>query len=100
MGDAIGPIRVDAVFALPGTAWTTVLELPAGSTVAGALVTLLRVDTGPEGLADAIHAKRIGLFGRRVDEDFVLSDGDRLELYRPLTADPKDARRRRAARSG
>ncbi|MEW5836374.1 MAG: RnfH family protein [Pseudomonadota bacterium] len=100
MGDAVGPIRVSAVFALPGIAWTTVLDLPAGATVADAMVALLRADARPEGLADAIRTKRIGLFGRRVDEDFVLSDGDRLELYRPLTADPRDARRRRAARSG
>ena len=39
---------------------------------------------------------RLGIFSRRVAADDVLQDGDRVEIYRPLTLDPKDARRRRA----
>jgi putative ubiquitin-RnfH superfamily antitoxin RatB of RatAB toxin-antitoxin module len=37
-----------------------------------------------------------GIFGRRVTADTRLSDGDRIELYRPLLIDPKEARRLRA----
>ena len=38
----------------------------------------------------------IGIFGCRVSADMHLRDGDRIELYRPLLVDPKEARRRRA----
>lgn len=37
-----------------------------------------------------------GVWGKRVAEDYVLRAGDRVEIYRPLRADPKEARRRRA----
>ncbi|HEX5863380.1 MAG TPA: RnfH family protein, partial [Casimicrobiaceae bacterium] len=39
----------------------------------------------------------VGIFGKRVRRDTMLGDGDRIELYRRLIADPKAARRRRAA---
>jgi len=38
----------------------------------------------------------VGIFGKVVEEDAPLTDGDRVEIYRPLAADPKEARRRRA----
>jgi len=41
---------------------------------------------------------RIGIFGKLVRADARVSDGDRVEIYRPLAADPKEARRRRAAK--
>lgn len=40
----------------------------------------------------------IGVFGNRVGDDEPLVEGDRVELYRPLVIDPKEARRQRAAR--
>jgi len=39
----------------------------------------------------------IGVFGRAVADDYELTDGDRIEIYRPLIADPKEIRRQRAA---
>jgi putative ubiquitin-RnfH superfamily antitoxin RatB of RatAB toxin-antitoxin module len=39
-----------------------------------------------------------GIFGRRAKLDHPLKDGDRVEVYRPLTIDPKEARRRRASK--
>jgi uncharacterized protein len=41
-------------------------------------------------------ASGIGIFGLAKPLDAVLADGDRIELWRPLIADPKDARRQRA----
>jgi putative ubiquitin-RnfH superfamily antitoxin RatB of RatAB toxin-antitoxin module len=41
---------------------------------------------------------RVGIFGKVVDPDSQLRDGDRVEIYRPLEADPKEARRRRVRR--
>ncbi|ANB18556.1 RnfH family protein [Dokdonella koreensis] len=40
----------------------------------------------------------VGVWSRQAAPDTVLADGDRIEIYRPLKADPKDARRRRAAK--
>ena len=37
----------------------------------------------------------VGIFGKKKTPDTMLRDGDRVEIYRPLVADPKDARRRR-----
>jgi putative ubiquitin-RnfH superfamily antitoxin RatB of RatAB toxin-antitoxin module len=37
----------------------------------------------------------VGIFGKKKTPDTVLREGDRVEIYRPLVADPKDARRRR-----
>ena len=41
----------------------------------------------------------VGIFGKRVAPDTALRDGDRVEIYRPLIAEPKAARRERAKRS-
>ncbi len=38
----------------------------------------------------------MGVYGQRCRDDYILADGDRLELYRPLQFDPKESRRRRA----
>jgi len=40
----------------------------------------------------------IGVFGKAVADDYLPADGDRIEIYRPLIADPKEVRRQRAAR--
>lgn len=78
-------ISVEVVCALPGTAEAVTLSLPAGSTAAGAVA------------ASGLPARgKIGVFGKIVNPDTRLSDGDRVEIYRPLALDPKEARRRRA----
>ena len=38
----------------------------------------------------------LGIFGKAVKDETVLCDGDRIEIYRPLLIDPKEARRKRA----
>ena len=40
----------------------------------------------------------LGVFGKSIAEDYNLVDGDRIEIYRPLIADPKEVRRQRAAK--
>jgi hypothetical protein len=42
-----------------------------------------------------LHSAPLGIFGKVVKDDTPLRDGDRIEIYRPLQADPKEARRRR-----
>ncbi|MGB8435855.1 MAG: RnfH family protein [Burkholderiales bacterium] len=44
--------------------------------------------------------QRVGVHGKLVQLAHVLRDGDRVEIYRPLSADPKEARRTRAVRRG
>lgn len=44
-----------------------------------------------------IETSYFGVFGKAVKDDFELSEGDRIEIYRPLIADPKEVRRQRAA---
>jgi putative ubiquitin-RnfH superfamily antitoxin RatB of RatAB toxin-antitoxin module len=76
---------VQVVRALPRKEKAVVVELPEGATVAEAL----RAAGVREGVA-------AGIFGARVAQETPLSDGDRVEVYRPLRMDPKEARRRRA----
>ncbi len=81
-------MRVQVVLAWPRRHQAVELELPDGARVADALAAC--------GLAlDGVAGQAV--FGERVEADAALRDGDRLELLRPLRADPKDARRRRAA---
>jgi len=90
---ASGSVRVEVVYALPGRAWSARIDLPAGATAAQALE-----QSGFEASIPGIDvaALAFAVFGRPVNATTVLRDGDRLELLRPLLADPKQARRRRA----
>ena len=45
-----------------------------------------------------LNVNRVGIFGRPAAAETPVADGDRIEIYRPLRADPKEARRRRASR--
>jgi len=79
-------MRVEVVRAARGGAEVVAIRLPDGATVRDALA------------AARMQADRVGIFGKRVAMDARLSDGDRVEIYRPLAVDPKEARRRRARR--
>jgi len=73
------------------------LRLPAGSTLADAL----RASHLLDGLAAAqVDALQAGIWGRAAGADTPLREGDRVELTRPLQADPKEARRQRYRRDG
>jgi hypothetical protein len=85
-------IRVTVVYAAPGTEAIVTVVLPPASTVADALAgsgLLLHPGVDASQLSCAVH-------GERADALTPLRDGDRVELVRPLIADPKDVRRRRA----
>ncbi|WP_166432717.1 RnfH family protein [Luteimonas yindakuii] len=83
-----GTIRVRVVLAWPRRFEEVELRLPAGARVADAIASSGLPLEGIDGQA---------VFGERVDTGALLNDGDRIELLRPLVADPKDARRRRAS---
>ena len=88
-------ITVTVVYALPEAATEIEVKLIAGATVADAVERSGLAARHPE--AD-IARRSVGVFGRRVDRRTIVADGDRVEVYRPLLADPKDARRKRARR--
>ena len=86
-------IAVTVVYALPERAIEIELHLDEGATVAEAIERSGIAARFPE-IANA----PVGIFGKRVARDATLASGDRVEIYRPVIADAKSARRRRAAR--
>lgn len=86
-------IRVEVAYAEPRRQWLLAVSLPAGATVSDA-VRLSGIAAQVPGLI--IDPRRIGIHGRKVSPEQVLADGDRVEIYRPLLADPKEVRRARA----
>ena len=79
-----------------GVAFEVEVELQAPATAWDAVRASGVLERWPE-LAGA--APSIGVWGRVTSADAALADGDRVELYRPLAADPQEARRRRAAKA-
>jgi putative ubiquitin-RnfH superfamily antitoxin RatB of RatAB toxin-antitoxin module len=86
-------VRVQVVLALPHAQDIVDLELDAGSTLEQAVRLSGIPGRHPE---LGLGAESAGIFGIREPRDRLLADGDRVELYRPLRADPKAARRARA----
>jgi putative ubiquitin-RnfH superfamily antitoxin RatB of RatAB toxin-antitoxin module len=84
-------IDVEVVFAAPDEQVVRRVSLPDGATIVDALAA--------SGLTGTVTAAGVGIWGRSAEPDALLRDGDRVELYRPLTADPKEARRSRAKRA-
>jgi len=84
-------IGVEVVYALPERQVLRRMLLPEGSTVGDAVEASGLAREFPE-----IDARLAGIFGKRVRPDARLRDGERVELYRPLRADPKEVRRQRA----
>ena len=95
MDRADGGLRIEVVYsAAPREVEIVALDLPAGSTVADAL---LRSGLPSRHGLDA-QLLRCGVWGRVQPLDHPLRDGDRVEVYRPLLVDPKEARRLRYKR--
>lgn len=78
-----------------GTAIEVEVALPAPATVFDAVRASGVLERYPE---LSIGEPSVGIWGRACPIDTVLADGDRVELYRPLTMDPNEARRLRARR--
>jgi uncharacterized protein len=87
-------IEVTVVLALPDRATEIAVRLPAGATLGDALEGSGLAERHPD--VDLARA-RVGIFGKLSDRKAMLADGDRVEVYRALIADPKERRLRRAA---
>jgi putative ubiquitin-RnfH superfamily antitoxin RatB of RatAB toxin-antitoxin module len=84
-------IRAEVIRAWPRRFESVMVELAEGATLQDALAASGFPLEGVAGFA---------VFGERATPDYRLRDGDRVELLRPLQADPKEARRRRASSAG
>ena len=87
-------IRVDVVYALPNQQALVKLHLPAQSTALAAIQASGLLQQYPE---IDLAKNKIGVFAKLVKPDAILRDRDRVEIYRPLIADPKEVRKKRAA---
>ncbi len=87
-------VRVEVVYATPQQQTVIPLQAPVGTTIGQAIALSGIVQRHPE---IDLATQAVGVFGDRATLERVLRDGERIEIYRPLLADPKQARRRRAA---
>lgn len=88
-------IRVEVAYALPDRQRLVALDVPRGCTAAEAVKRSGLMAEFPE---IAPEQSALGIFSRRCAADRELREGDRVEIYRPLKADPKEVRRELAAR--
>lgn len=88
-------IEVEVAFARPDVQRLIVVTVPTGTQVREILVRSKLADEFPE--IDPVTCP-VGIFGRVVGDECMPQAGDRVEVYRPLQLDPKEARRERARR--
>ena len=90
-------IMVEVVYALPDKQRLLLLNLPAGTNMREAV---LRSGIQQHFPGLDVQQAPLGIFGKAVakPEERVLEEGERVEIYRPLLADPKEVRKQRAAK--
>ena len=90
-------IAVEVAYALPEKQYLQQVKLDEGATVEDAIrasgLLELRLDID-------LTKNKVGIYSRPVKLGDVVNDGDRVEIYRPLIADPKELRRQRAEKAG
>lgn len=87
-------MKIEVVYALPHKTELVRLDLPDGSTVLQAVEASGLLQKHPE---IDVKKNKFGVYAKLAKADAVLRDRDRIEIYRPLIADPKEVRKQRAA---
>lgn len=87
-------IPVEVAYALPDEQVILSLEVESGTTIEQAIAQSGILETYP---AIDLSKQKVGIFGKLKKMDQVLRAGDRVEIYRPLIADPREIRKQRAA---
>lgn len=87
-------LNIEVCYALPGKQELVKVKLPAGATVQQALEASGLLAKYPE---IDLKKNKFGIFAKLSKLDALLRDRDRVEIYRPLIADPKEVRKQRAA---
>ncbi len=86
-------ITVEIIYIKPGSQNSLTLKIPQGSNINQAISRSGVLKYFPE---IDLTVNKVGVFSKIQSLDTLLCEGDRIEIYRPLVADPKEARRRRA----
>lgn len=87
-------LNIEVCYALPGRQEIFSLKLPVGATVQQAVEASGLLAKYPE---IDLKKNKVGIFAKLAKLDAPLRDRDRVEIYRPLLADPKEVRKQRAA---
>lgn len=87
-------LSVEVAYAKPGEQVLERLQVPEGGTVESVIRQSGLLERFPE---IDLKINKVGVFGKAAALSAKLNDGDRIEIYRPLIADPKEARKKRAA---
>ena len=95
MVEPLATIRVQVCYATPDRQILLDAVLPAGATLHQAINASGVLQMAPE---IDLSVWRVGVFSKLRPLDSVVQDRDRVEIYRPLIADPKESRRRRASK--
>ena len=91
---AEGPLTVGVVYALSTQQIWQPVDVDAGMTVQEAIDRSGLLEKFPE---IDLTIQKVGVFGKVVNLDDEVKNGDRIEIYRPITADPKAVKRKKAA---
>ena len=95
MAESSSPLRVQVCYATPDRQILLDLRVPEGTSLRDAIMQSGILGQIPE---IDLEVSRVGIYGKQKTLDTVLRAHDRVEIYRPLIADPKDSRRKRAAK--
>ncbi|HIP53673.1 MAG TPA: RnfH family protein [Chromatiales bacterium] len=88
-------MNVEIAYAKPDEQVVLALDIEGGATIEEVIQRSGILERFPE---IDLKKNKVGVFGKAARLDRVLEEGDRVEIYRPLIADPKEARKRRAAK--
>ncbi|NNC98373.1 MAG: RnfH family protein [Gammaproteobacteria bacterium] len=87
-------LTLEVAYATPDKQEIVLVNVPVGTTAREAVRQSPIKHEFPE---IDVESVKLGVFGKLIAENYELHNGDRIELYRPLLADPKEVRRRLAA---
>lgn len=87
-------LHIEVVYALPEHAYLIPVDVPSGTTIRRGIELSGILDQCPD---IDLSCNKVGIFSKLKEMDTRLCNGDRIEIYRVLKADPKEARRKRAA---
>ncbi|MDK3008746.1 RnfH family protein [Providencia rettgeri] len=89
-------LSIEVTYALPEKQFLLSVKVADGTTIEDAIIA-----SGILALRDDIDLKKnkVGIYSRPAKLTDKVQDGDRIEIYRPLIADPKELRRKRAEKS-
>lgn len=89
-------IKVEVAYALPNAQAILPVTIDEGTTALAAAEQSGVVKRFPD---IDLAKNKLGIFGKAIKPDHILQENDRVEIYRPLLADPKEVRKRRAAKA-